>query len=171
MSHRSPFPQKGWALDGDGQNSGRVAPVLKDEAGRVTPTGFGLLLFGKEPRTVMPQAGLLGTVHFADGREETRDFSGPAVFGPEQAIQWLRDKLPNPIDRTRAQRREANEVLFELLREGIVDALVHRDYGIEGGEVSGYCSPGESRSNEPGHSGGADNDGAAPGLQRTDAEP
>ncbi len=106
--------------------------LLKEEKGRATPTGFGLLLFGKEPRTAMPQAGLLGTIHFADGTEEPKDFDGPLVLGPEQALQWLRDKLPNPIERSAARRRQVNEALFELVREGVVNALVHRDYGIEG---------------------------------------
>jgi ATP-dependent DNA helicase RecG len=80
----------------------------------------------------MPQAGLLGTIHFPDGTEEPRDFDGPQVLAPEQAIQWLRDKLPDPIDRTSARRKKVNEPLFELTREGIVNALVHRDYSIEG---------------------------------------
>lgn len=106
--------------------------LLKQENGLSTPTGFGLLLFGNEPRTVMPQAGLLGTIHFADGTEEPKDFDGPQVLAPEQALQWLRDKLPNPIERSAARRRQANEALFELAREGIVNALVHRDYAIKG---------------------------------------
>ena len=106
--------------------------LLKQEHGQSTPTGFGLLLFGKEPRMIMPQAGLLGTIHFPDGTEEPKDFDGPHVLVPEQALQWLRDKLPNPIVRSEARRRDANEALFELVREGIVNALVHRDYGIEG---------------------------------------
>jgi ATP-dependent DNA helicase RecG len=80
----------------------------------------------------MPHAGLLGTDHYPDGREEPKDFDGPQVLAPEQTLQWLRDKLPDPVDRTEARRRPANEALFELAREGIVNALVHRDYGIEG---------------------------------------
>jgi ATP-dependent DNA helicase RecG len=115
---------------------------LLHEKGRAfVPSGFGLLLFGKEPRTHTPQAGLLGTIHLADGREETRDFDGPAVDVPEQAIQWIKDKLPNPIARTQAKRREVNETLFELLREGIVNALVHRDYGITGAKCQLVASP------------------------------
>ena len=80
----------------------------------------------------MPQAGLLGTIHWPDGSEEVRDFDGPMLLIPEQAIQWLKDKLPNPIDRSGAQRKDANERFYELVREGIVNALVHRDYTIEG---------------------------------------
>jgi len=115
--------------------------LLHEENGKLVPTGFGLLLFGKEPRSRMPQAGLLGTIHFGDDREETQDFDGPAVFAPEQALQWLKDKLPNPIDRTRAHRRDVNATLFELLREGIVNALVHRDYGIAGAKCQLVASP------------------------------
>ncbi len=106
--------------------------LLKEEGGQWAPTGFGLLLFGKEPRLHMRQAGLLGTIHFSDGREEPKDLDGPQVLAPEQAWQWLRDKLPDPTDRTAARRKPVNEALFELAREGIVNALVHRDYGIEG---------------------------------------
>jgi ATP-dependent DNA helicase RecG len=97
------------------------------------PSGFGLLLFGKSPRDAMPQAGLLGTIHHADGREDKpRDFDGPQVLVPEEALQWLRDKLPDPIDRSTARRQEANRDFFTLVREGIVNALVHRDYSIAG---------------------------------------
>jgi len=106
--------------------------LLEDQKGKRVPTGFGVVLFGKEPRTRLPQAALLGTIHFDDGTEETRDFDGPAVNIPDEAIQWLKDKLPNPISRTQAKRKEIHETFFRLLREGIVNALVHRDYSIRG---------------------------------------
>lgn len=106
--------------------------LLKEEKNTRTPTGFGLLLFGKEPRSAMPQAGLLATIHYPDGSEEVRDFDGPQVLVPELALAWLRDKLPNVIDRSKGKRADKNEALFELVREGIVNALVHRDYSEEG---------------------------------------
>ncbi len=97
----------------------------------LAPSGFGMLLFGREPRTALLQAGVLATIHYADGREEVRDFDGPQVFVPEQVLQWLRDKLPNPIDRSGARRVEVNEKLFAMVREAVVNAIVHRDYDIE----------------------------------------
>ncbi len=106
--------------------------LLKLEGAKRVPTGFGMLLFGTFPRDVMPQAALLGTIHYPDGTEEIRDFDGPMVLVPAQAIQWLKDKLPNSIDRTGAQRTEVNEKFYELVREGIVNALVHRNYDITG---------------------------------------
>jgi ATP-dependent DNA helicase RecG len=87
--------------------------LLKQENGQFTPTGFGLLLFGKEPRTSLPQAGLLGTVHYPNGKEETRDFDGPLVLIPAQVEVWLRDKLPAVLDRSQMQRREVPAVPFE----------------------------------------------------------
>lgn len=114
--------------------------LQKDE---FVPTGFGTLLFGKEPRILLPQAGLLGTLHHTDGQEELRDFEGPAIEVPEQAIAWLKDKLPNPITRTSAKRREVRETFYELVREGIVNALVHRDYSIKGAKCQLVASPGK----------------------------
>lgn len=105
--------------------------LLKETDQGLQPTGFGMLLLGRNPRECMPQAGLLGTIHFPDGSEDVKDFVGPQIFAPRQAIQWLREKLPNIIDRTEAQRKQKSETFFELVREGIVNAIVHRDYGIE----------------------------------------
>ncbi len=124
--------------------------LLKQDDGRWMPTGFGLLLFGREPRTAMPQAGLLGTIHFPEGNEELRDFDGPQVLVPESALQWLRDKLPNPIDRSAARRREIQDPLFELAREGIVNALVHRDYAVEGAKCQLVVTPDTIVMNSPG---------------------
>lgn len=104
--------------------------LLKQDNGKFVPTGFGLLLFGKEPRTSLPQAGLLGTIHYPDGKEETRDFDGPLVLIPPLVERWLRDKLPVVLDRTQMKRREVPPVPSEMVREAVVNALIHRDYEI-----------------------------------------
>ena len=124
--------------------------LLQPVGSQFTPTGFGLLLFGKEPRTLMPQAGLLATIHFPDGTEEIQNFEGPQVLVPEQAMQWLRDKLPNLIDRSAARRRQTSDPLFELVREGIVNALVHRDYSIQGAKCQLVVTPDTIEVRSPG---------------------
>lgn len=106
--------------------------LLHSDGRRLAPTGFGVLLFGKTPRDLMPQAGMLGTIHYPDGSEEVRDFDGPALDVPEDAIQWLKDKLPRSISRSGARRKESSDGFYELVREGIVNALVHRDYDLGG---------------------------------------
>ncbi len=104
--------------------------LLKDERGKLTASGFGVLLFGKTPRDLMPQAGLLATIHYPDGRDETRDFDDPLVLIPGNVEKWLTDKLPNTIDRSRMRRQNFPDLPFEIIREPVVNALVHRDYEI-----------------------------------------
>ena len=115
--------------------------LLKAEGEAFIPSGFGMLLFGNAPRNVLPQAGLLGTIHYPDGTEEVQDFDGPMVLVPEQAIKWLKDKLPNPIDRSGAHRKDMVDKFYELVRESIVNALVHRNYDILGAKCQLVVTP------------------------------
>lgn len=107
--------------------------VMSDD-GTLAPTRFAYLLFGKHPRDILAQAGILATMHGEEG-EDPKDFDGPMVMGPKQVISWLRGKLPDAIDRSDAQRKRVNDAFYELVREGIANALVHRDYDIEGSKI------------------------------------
>lgn len=115
--------------------------LLEEVAGEFVPTGFGMLLFGRNPQAMLPQARVLGTMCRADGSEEIRDFDGPLVDVPDQVLTWLSDKLPDVIDRTRAVRHHPNDALLELVRESVVNALVHRDYGIAGAKIQLEVTP------------------------------
>lgn len=124
--------------------------VLSEVGKTVRPTGFGQMLFGKEPRLLVPQAALLATIHYADETEEVQDFDGPLVMIPELALDWIRSKIPNPIDRTEAKRKLVNEGFFTVLREGMVNALVHRDYGIDGAKCQLVVWPDRIEVRSPG---------------------
>ncbi len=107
--------------------------VLADAGeGVLLPTGFGLMLFGEHPRDAVPQAGLLATIEYPDGATETKDFDSPLVFVPGAVEEWLKSRLPNIADRGTAHRSVVPALPYEMVRESVVNALVHRDYDIRG---------------------------------------
>lgn len=124
--------------------------LVKEQGGRLIPTGFGILLFGKEPRNVMPQAGLLATIHYPDGTEETRNFEMPGVLIPDAVEKWLKDKLPNVIDRNQMRRQEVPPLPFDMIREAVVNALIHRDYDIRQAKCQLVITPNTITVKSPG---------------------
>ena len=110
----------------------RQQGLLKDSNGELVPTGFGLLLFGKQPRNAVPQAGVLARAELSDGKSSRREFGEGLVLIPSQLQEWLDKVLPSTLDRSRMERREYVDLPFEMIREAVVNALIHRDYNIEG---------------------------------------
>ena len=106
--------------------------MLARRGSKLVPTGYGFLLFGKAPREVLHHAGLNATIDYPDGTHEIQDFDGPTILIPDQVEAWLRPKLPNVIDRSRMTRAERTALPFELVREAVINALVHRDYDLTG---------------------------------------
>ena len=106
--------------------------LLRRHGGKLRPTGFGLMLFGKSPREIIHHTGLNLTIEYPDGNHEIENFDGPAILIPDAVEQWLKPKLPNVIDRSRMTRGQKGSVPFELLREAVINGLVHRDYDLTG---------------------------------------
>ena len=106
--------------------------LVENQKGNLVPTGYGILLFGKQPRDLLPQAGLLATMHYPNGQIEKQSFDGPMVLIPDEVENWLRSKLPNLLIRSSMTAKEQLPIPIELIRESIINALVHRDYEIKG---------------------------------------
>ncbi len=124
--------------------------LVKEQNGKPVPTGYGILLFAKKPRVLLPQAGLLATIHYPNGEIEKQDFDGPMVLIPDGVEHWLETRLPNILSRSRMKRTERAAIPFELLREPIINALVHRDYDITGAKCQLIISPDDIKVMSPG---------------------
>jgi ATP-dependent DNA helicase RecG len=110
---------------------------LDKKTNTANPTGLGILLFGKDPQIKYPQSLVKFTVKTQnENKPKILDFDGPLVLMPEKIESYLEINFPKAIDRSSFARKEINEVYFEVLREVIINAIVHRDYSIEQANIN-----------------------------------
>jgi ATP-dependent DNA helicase RecG len=96
------------------------------------PTGLGLLMLGKVPYLEYPQSRVLFTTHITNGESNNKDIEGALVLMPTKIEDYLRTIFPSDINRNKFYRADVNVVSLRLLRELILNAIIHRDYSITG---------------------------------------
>ncbi|MCU7730268.1 putative DNA binding domain-containing protein [Actinoplanes sp. KI2] len=122
----------------DDQRALTMLNVLTVHEGRVVPTLAGLLVFGFYPQTFEPQldltvvafpateAGVLGK--FGERFTENRSIDGPIPAIVAECIRVLKRNMRRRSIVSGIFRVDEWEYPEEVLREALVNALVHRDY-------------------------------------------
>lgn len=95
------------------------------------PNGYGILLFGVEPRLAFKGAALKCTAKFGDYEFKPESFDQALVLVPDLAQEWLKKVLAQEKDTSSFKRTEKEGFPLEVLREAVINAIVHRDYAIE----------------------------------------
>lgn len=125
--------------------------ILTDVAGRLSVTVAGLLLFGKNVNRYLPQAGIDAAAFSSTEKDyaatERASLRGPlAPLGPvrepfepglvEQAMSFVRRNTGVTAELVGGARRVERPVFpDDVIREAVVNALVHRDYMLSSSDV------------------------------------
>lgn len=108
---------------------------------KIVATGLGVLLYSKDAQVKFPQSMVKFTIKTKeDSKPKIIDFTGPLLLIPNKIEEYLDITFPKAIDRSTFARSEKKEVYFEVLREVIINAIVHRDYTIEGANVNVFIN-------------------------------
>ncbi len=97
------------------------------------PTGLGIILFGKNPRDKFRGAVLKAHVDYGADKVEPKDFDQALVLIPDLVEEWLLKVLPLSKDTSSFKRKDIPEFPIPVLREAVINAIVHRDYLVDDG--------------------------------------
>jgi len=99
------------------------------------PTGLGLLLFGNRPQLIYQNALIRATFKTKGRGEEIITIEGAITRQADKIQKWYESHIFSQIDRSHVEREVKFDFPLEVLREAIINAIVHRDYDIEGAPI------------------------------------
>lgn len=99
------------------------------------PTGLGLLMLGKSPQLHFPQSRIKFTIHREGEEPIIKDFDGALVLMPGKVEEYLNLILATSINREQFHRVELADISKKVLREVIINAIVHRNYEMDGARI------------------------------------
>jgi ATP-dependent DNA helicase RecG len=102
------------------------------------PTAAGLLMFGRSPDAAFPQCRIAANAYSGTSKEDLIDRSDirkPLPSAIEDAIQFLIRNMRHITKTQGFSRVVIDEYPYDALREAVVNAVAHRDYGIRGASI------------------------------------
>jgi ATP-dependent DNA helicase RecG len=125
--------------------------VIDEKTGQILPTGDCLLLFGDNPRDKFPQAAVKVKVDYGgDQNPDTESFDGALVLIPDMVKDWVRKVIPESMDRSDFTREKTLHFPPDVIREAIINAIIHRDYDNRGAKVELEITPKKIEVRSPG---------------------
>lgn len=113
----------------------KVIKISPGDNGNPTATNGGVLMFCDSPESFIPEAMIIVS-RFAgiEGRNiiQTMELTGPIPHQAESAFTLLAQWLERDLKLKKVQLKGSSPIPPEALREGIINALVHRKYSIPG---------------------------------------
>lgn len=100
------------------------------------PNGYGILLFGMNPRNAFKGAALKCTANLGGYEFKPESYDQALVFIPDLVENWLKTVLAKEKDTSSFKLGEIESFPISVLREAVMNAIVHRDYSIEGSKSS-----------------------------------
>ena len=107
----------------------------------VTSVG-GLLMFGKQPQRRLPQSSILFALFkgkkITDDLADKKEITGTLPELIDKTLGLLQLYIPVPSTIEGAKRKESIATPPKVLREAIVNAVMHRDYSISHKKIQVY---------------------------------
>lgn len=124
---------------------------VDEKSGEVLPTGDCILLFGKNPRDKFPQAAVKVKVNYGGGQEpDAESFDDALVLVPDKVKEWAKKVIPESLDRSDFTREKVSHFPLDVLREAIINAIIHRDYSNRQSKVELEITPQKIEVRSPG---------------------
>jgi ATP-dependent DNA helicase RecG len=109
--------------------------MIEERDGEYIPTGLGLLLFGKKPQLLYPNARIQATFKTANRKEEIATIGGSLLQQAINVVEWCENHINKQIVRSQARRQTIYDYPMEVIRETALNSICHRDYDIEGAPI------------------------------------
>ena len=94
----------------------------------------GLLMFGKQPQRRFPQSSIMFAVfkgtEITDDLVDKKEITGTVSELIDKTVGLLQLYIPIPSTIEGMQRKETTQIPLKVLRETVVNAVMHRDYSI-----------------------------------------